>query len=97
MTATQRKSSLTTLNFNKNLHHVKETTMAKAKTTVKTIADKLAKVNESYTINMYDNGFMLEIGGRDHNEEWKTAKIMVSTIDELVALVREAAELDKDN
>ena len=71
--------------------------MAKAKTTVKTIADKLAKVNESYTINMYDNGFMLEIGGRDHNEEWKTAKIMVSTIDELVALVREAAELDKDN
>jgi hypothetical protein len=71
--------------------------MAKAKTTVKTIADKLAKVNESYTINMYDNGFMLEIGGRDHNEEWKTAKIMVTSIDELVALVREAAELDKDN
>lgn len=71
--------------------------MAKAKSTVKTIADKLAKVNENYSINMYDNGFMLEIGGRDHDEEWKTAKIMVSTIDELVALVREAAELDRDN
>ena len=71
--------------------------MAKAKTTVKTIADKLAKVNESYSINMYDNGFMLEIGGRDHDEEWKTAKIMVSSIDELVALVREAAELERDN
>ena len=71
--------------------------MAKAKSTVKTIADKLAKVNESYTINMYDNGFMLEIGGRDHDEEWKTAKIMVTSIDELVALVREAAELDRDN
>ena len=71
--------------------------MAKAKSTVKTIADKLIKVNENYSINMYDNGFMLEIGGRDHDEEWKTAKIMVSTIDELVALVREAAELDRDN
>jgi hypothetical protein len=71
--------------------------MAKAKTTVKTIADKLAKVNENYSINMYDNGFMLEIGGRDHDEEWKTAKIMVSSIDELVALVREAAELERDN
>lgn len=70
--------------------------MAKAKSTVKTIADKLAKVNESYTINMYDNGFMLEIGGRDHDEEWKTAKIMVTSIDELIALVREAAELDRE-
>ena len=71
--------------------------MVKAKTTVKTISDKLSKVNESYTINMYDNGFMLEISGKDHNDDWKSAKIMVSSLDELVILIREAAEMERDN
>ena len=71
--------------------------MAKAKVAVKTISDKLVKVNENFTINMYDNGFMIEVGGRDHENEWKTAKIMVTTVDELVALVREAAEMERDS
>ena len=71
--------------------------MAKAKVAVKTISDKLVKVNENFTINMYDNGFMIEVGGRDNENEWKTAKIMVTTIDELVALVREAAEMERDS
>ena len=71
--------------------------MAKAKAAVKTISDKLVKVNENFTINMYDNGFMIEVGGRDHENEWKTAKIMVTTVDELVALVREAAEMERDS
>jgi hypothetical protein len=71
--------------------------MAKAKAQVKTLGDKLAKVNESFTINMYDNGFMIEVGGRDSEEEWKTAKILVPTVEELLALVKEATEMDRDN
>lgn len=71
--------------------------MAKAKAAVKTISDKLVKVNENFTINMYDNGFMIEVGGRDHENEWKNAKIMVTTVDELVALVREAADMERDS
>ena len=45
---------------------------------------------------MYDNGFMLEIGGRK-DDDWKTAKIMVPTIEDLVALIKEASELERDN
>ena len=60
------------------------------------IADKLDKVNESFTVNRYDNGFMLEIGGRK-DDDWKTAKIMVPTIEDLVVLIKEASELDRDN
>jgi len=60
------------------------------------ISDKLAKVNDNYTINMYDNGFMIEVGGRDSEDDWKTAKIIVSSVDELVALVKEVAELPRD-
>jgi hypothetical protein len=59
------------------------------------ISDKLDKVNESFTVNMYDNGFMLEIGGRK-NDDWQSAKIMVPTIDELVVLIKEAAEMERD-
>jgi hypothetical protein len=61
-----------------------------------TISDKLTKVNEAFTINMYDNGFMIEVGGRDDNDEWKNTKIIVSTVEELVALVKEAAAMPRD-
>ena len=45
---------------------------------------------------MYDNGFMFEIGGKDHNDDWKTAKIMCATIDQLTALVKEASDMPRD-
>jgi hypothetical protein len=70
---------------------------AKAKTagSVNKLSDKLIKVNESFTINMYDNGYMIEVGGRDDEDNWKTAKILVSTVDELLVLVREATEIER--
>ena len=67
-----------------------------AKKQVKTIGDKLVKVNENFTINMYDNGYMIEVSGKDSDNEWKTAKIMVQTVEELVALVKEATQLERD-
>lgn len=68
--------------------------MARGK--VSKISDKLGKVNESFTVNMYDNGYMLEIGGRTKNDDWATAKIMVGTIDELVTLIKEAGEMERE-
>ena len=67
-----------------------------AKKQVSKLSDKLEKVNENYTINMYDNGFMIEVGGRDSDEEYKTAKI-IPTIEQLVELVKEAAEMERDS
>ena len=61
------------------------------------LSEKLAKVNESFTINRYDNGFMIEVGGRDDNDDWKTSKIIVATEDELIELVREAVNLPKED
>jgi hypothetical protein len=69
--------------------------MATAKTVSK-ISDKLTKVNESFTINMYDNGFMVEAGGRNKKGDYVTAKILCNTLDEVLSLVREACEMDKD-
>lgn len=64
---------------------------------VSKLSDKLTKINESYTVNMYDNGYMLEASGRNKKGDYVTAKIMCSSIDEVVELVREASVMDKDN
>ena len=70
---------------------------AKSKTpgSVKKLSDKLVKVNENFSINMYDNGYMIEVSGRDDEDNWKTSKIIVDTVDELLVLVREATELER--
>lgn len=65
--------------------------------TVQKLGDKLAKINESYTVNMYDNGYMIEASGRNKKGDYVTAKIMCTSMDEVVQLVREAGEMDKDN
>jgi len=61
-----------------------------------TIGEKLAKVNDSFTVNMYDNGFMFEISGRDSADDWKSAKIVVNSIQDLVELINEASSLPRD-
>jgi len=78
-----------------------ENQMAKSKAKVKTLgavnrlSDKLVKVNENFTINMYDNGYMIEVSGRDDEDNWKTSKIIVDTVEELLVLVREATEIER--
>ena len=64
--------------------------------TIKKLSDKMTKVNESFTINMYDNGFMVEVSGRNKKNDYVTAKIMCTTMDEVIELVREAGEMDRD-
>ena len=44
---------------------------------------------------MYDNGYMLDVGGNDSNGDCKSAKIMVATIDELVVLIKEVSEMER--
>ena len=80
---------------------IEENQMAKSKAKLKTsgsvkkLSDKLVKVNENFSINMYDNGYMIEVSGRDDEDNWKTSKIIVDTVEELLVLVREATELER--
>lgn len=60
------------------------------------ISDKLAKVNESFTVNRYDNGYMIEVSGRTKDEDYKTTKILVKTAEELIELVKEAVTMEID-
>jgi hypothetical protein len=70
--------------------------MAKSKPITK-ISDKLVKVNESFSVYMYDNAYMIEVSGRDTENDYKTVKLMVTTLDQLQALIKEVTEMDRDD
>ena len=58
--------------------------------------NKLEKVNESITVNRYDNGFMVEVGGRDKENDWKSAKILCNTEAEMIDVVKEWNSMEID-
>ncbi len=64
--------------------------------TVTKISDKIVKISESYTVYMYDNGYMVEASGRDKKGEYISAKILCNTIDDVIKLVQEASEMERD-
>jgi hypothetical protein len=59
--------------------------------------NKLSKVNESFTVNRYDNGFVIEIGGRDKENDWKICKILCSTEAELFEVIKEALSMEVES
>ena len=61
------------------------------------LSDKLSKVSDSLTLNMYDNGFMVEVSGKDLTDDWSTAKIMASSKEEVAAIIDEAVSMERDN
>lgn len=67
-----------------------------AKKPINKISDKLTTVNDSFTITMYDNGFLIDIGGKAEDDEWRNAKIMVPSVEQLLELVKEAATMPRD-
>ena len=61
------------------------------------VSDKLNKVSDSFTVNMYDNGFMIDVSGRDDNGEWKSAKILCQDLEQVIALVSEITTMERDS
>ena len=45
---------------------------------------------------MYDNGFMVEVSGRNDDDDWKTAKIMCPTLNDVYTVIEEAAAMVKE-
>ena len=61
------------------------------------LSDKLAKCNDSLTVNMYDNGYMVEVSGQDSENSWVTAKIMCQTLDEVNAVIADASAMERNS
>lgn len=88
--ARKKKTSESEMDIEQALHELKqeyENIMANK-------LNKLSKVNENISINRYDNGWMVEVGGRDDENDWKTAKILCNSEEEMLAVVREWNSMD---
>ena len=55
------------------------------------LSDKISKVGDSLTVNMYDNGYMVEVSGRNSDDDWKTVKILCTTLNEVYEVISDAA------
>ena len=60
------------------------------------IGDKLEKVSDNFTVYRYDNGYGVEITGRDKEGDWTTAKIVCTSLGDLNVLIQEATSLPLD-
>ena len=55
---------------------------------------KLVKVNESITVNRYDNGWMVEVSGEDlTGDEWPSKKIICSDLKNVLTLLEEHSKI----
>lgn len=57
---------------------------------------RLTKVNDSFTVNRYDNGWMVEVSGRNKKDDWTTTKVICNTEEELINLIKEYNTMEKE-
>tara|TARA_R110001592_G_scaffold71797_3_gene219238 strand:+ start:36 stop:227 length:192 start_codon:yes stop_codon:yes gene_type:complete len=58
---------------------------------------KLKKINESYTIYNYDNGFRFEASGRDDADEYKNVNLIINDEATLLEVIKEANAMERDD
>lgn len=61
-----------------------------------TVSSILDKVGDSLTINICNNGYMIEINGRNGEGDWRTAKLVCRGETELFNLIHEVRAMPKD-
>lgn len=57
------------------------------------LSDTLSKVNDSITVYRYDNGYMVEVGGQNKNEDWVTRKIVCNDLKQVLTYIEEYSKI----
>lgn len=60
------------------------------------LRDKITKCNDSLTVYMYDNGYMVEVSGRSVDDDYKTAKILCQSLDEVFEVIKDASAMEHE-
>jgi hypothetical protein len=67
-----------------------------AKKQVNKVSDKLSKVSDSFSVNICDNGFLVDISGRDTIGDYKSVKLLCINVEQLAATIQEITEMPRD-
>lgn len=68
-----------------------------AKKTITKVSDKLTKVGECVNVYFYDNAYMVEVTGRDKNDDWSNVKLVCRDLNEVQTVLEEVESLPKDS
>ena len=60
------------------------------------ISDKLTKVSENVIVYFYDNAYMVEVSGRNEDDNWVAAKLVCRDLTEVQTLLEEVESLPKE-
>jgi hypothetical protein len=52
-------------------------------------------VNDNYTITNCNNGFVVDVGGKDRQDEWNTSKFVFTSLDQVKRAVEELASMPR--
>jgi hypothetical protein len=60
------------------------------------VSDKLTKVSECVNVYFYDNAYMVEVSGRNEDDNWVAAKLVCRDLSEVQTLLEEVDSLPKE-
>ncbi len=60
------------------------------------VSDKLTKVGECVNLYFYDNAYMVEVSGKNADDDWATAKLVCRDLSEVQTLLEEVDSLPKE-
>lgn len=61
------------------------------------VLDFISKIGEDINIKVIDNGYLVEINGRNAEDDWKNVKLACSNRSELEALLDQCFKIPRDN
>ena len=61
------------------------------------LVDFISKIGEDINIKVVNNGFLLEVSGRDAEDNWTTVKLVCISRKELNSLLDECIAIPRDN
>jgi hypothetical protein len=56
----------------------------------------LVKIADNFTVNMYDNGYMVEASGYDESQEYVRAKYVCKTDEELLNYIKALIMMERE-
>ena len=57
------------------------------------LSDVFMNVSESVTINRYENGWMVEVSGNDHDDSWQNKKFIFSDLKTVLTFIEEYSKI----
>ena len=57
------------------------------------LSEVYMNVSESVTINRYENGWMVEVSGNDHDDRWQNKKFIFPDLKNVLTFVEEYSKI----